>query len=253
MRASLVASVAATLLALTPGPAEAKDVAESYQTWTSLTFQQNVAKRVAFYVDVNFRFYDDFHPFNQLYRPGIGYLLGDGMTFYVAYAWTPLWRDVVTKAADSDDGQDHRDHPYVDEHRLWQQFTADVPRLPRKLGVFLRSRVEERFRPELSSQVGLRARQFLRFLVPTVPGFPLRISVWDELFLALNTPTLTKDGAPWQVMGFDQNRFFVGPSLDVAKGTRVELGYFNQFQRQATAPADALRHVVMMNWFVTLD
>lgn len=230
------ALLAAIACAMIPTPRAAAQAYESsYQTWASLTVQGEVTPDLVLYVDLNWRFYDDFHPYQQLYRPGLGVRIADGMHVWLAYAWTPSWNDA---------------RQYVDEHRIWEQWTYDVPDLPGGLRFYLRSRLEQRFRPELSSDVALRFRQFARVLVPFAQSLPLHLSLWDEAFVALSDAGLSAGGL-WQRVGFDQNRLFVGISWNVAPGVRVEAGYLNHWIVRPTA-TDEVHHVAALNAFVTI-
>jgi hypothetical protein len=241
MKLSHVASALALALAL-PGVARAQAFDETYQTWTSVTVQGNVTPDVQLYVDVNARFFDfddDFHPYQLLLRPGVGYRLTDGMYAWVAYAWTPSW---------------NREHVFTDEHRIWEQWSYDIPGLPSGLRLFLRTRLEERFRPELSSDVALRLRQFVRLIVPFAPSFPLHASIWDEAFFGLTdsgtSPSASRPGTLWQRAGFDQNRLFLGVGVSIPDGIRVEVGYLNHWIVRPTA--DEIHHVLAVNAFVTI-
>ena len=91
-RSSPVTGIAFALwLALGPSDASAQAYEDTYQTWASTTIQGNVTPDVQLYVDLNGRFYDDFHPFQLLVRPAIGLRLADGMYAWIGYGWTPSW------------------------------------------------------------------------------------------------------------------------------------------------------------------
>lgn len=221
-----------------PGIARAQAYAESYQTWLSLTLQGNVTPDVQLYVDLNGRFYDfddELHPFQILIRPAVGLRLSEGMYAWLGYGWTPTWSP---------------QHAFVDEHRVWEQWSFDIPGLPGGVRVFLRTRLEQRARPTISSDVALRLRQFARVLVPLVHGVPVHLSLWDEAFVAL-TDSSTSAGAQWQAMGFDQNRLFVGVSISPADGVRVEVGYLSHWNVRHTS-TDLVRHVLAVNAFATI-
>jgi hypothetical protein len=228
--------IACAITSLVPFEASAQAFDHTYQTWTSVTVQGNVTPDVQLYVDANWRFYDDFHPFQQLYRPGIGLRLTDGMVAYLAYAWTPSW---------------NAERRFIDEHRIWEQWAYDIPGLPDGLRLFFRTRFEQRFRPELSSDVALRMRQFVRVLVPFARDFPVHLSLWDEVFFALSDAGLSSDGGLWQRAGFDQNRIFFGVGWNIVpRELRIEAGYLNQWiVRHGT---DIVNHALMVNAFVTV-
>jgi hypothetical protein len=206
----------------------------SYQTWTSLTVQGHVSPDFQLYLDVNFRFYDDFHPFQMLFRPGFGLRVGEHMWAYVAYAWTPSWT---------------AQHEFVDEHRIWEQWTWDPSGLPDGMRVFVRTRLEQRFRPEVGPDVALRLRQFLRLLVPFGRGSPIHLSLWDEAFIGL-TDAGDAMGRLWQRLGFDQNRLVAGLGWNAADGVRIEAGYMNHWVVRHTG-TDEIHHVLAINGFWT--
>lgn len=229
-------ALAVAALACVPaGRAEAQAYESSAQTWVSLTVQGNVTRELALYVDLNWRFYDDFHPYQQLYRPGIGVRLDEGMYVWLAYAWTPSWSP---------------SRHLVDEHRVWEQWTYDVPGLPSGLRVYVRSRLEQRARPALSSDVALRVRQLARLLVPFARGLPVHLSLWDEAFVALSDAGLSAGGL-WQRAGFDQNRLFLGLGWSAAPGVRIEAGYLSHWIVR-DGSTDEVHHVAAVNGFATI-
>ncbi|MDQ3036218.1 MAG: DUF2490 domain-containing protein [Myxococcota bacterium] len=235
LASSALALVLATAAAM-PARASAQAYEASYQTWTSLTVQGNVTPDLALYVDLNWRFYDDFHPYQQLYRPGLGYRIAPGMYVWLAYAWTPSWNDA---------------RQFVDEHRIWEQWSYDVPGLPSGIRWYSRVRLEQRFRPELSSDVALRLRFMSRVLVPFAPDLPLHLSLWDEAFVPVTNAGQSAGGL-WQRIGFDQNRLFVGVGWNVVPPqVRIELGYLNHWI-VSHAGTDVVHHAVALNAFVTV-
>lgn len=237
LRRALLALPAAAIcfaaLSLAPARARAQAYDDSYQTWASLTVQGEVTPDLVLYIDLNWRFWDDFAPYQQLYRPGIGYRIAPGMHVWLAYAWTPSWS---------------RTGDFTDEHRIWEQWTYDIPGLPDGLKVYLRSRLEQRFRPETSSDVALRFRQMARVLVPFARDFPLSLSLWDEAFVGLSDAGNSAGGL-WQRAGFDQNRLFLGISWTPMPTVRIEAGYLNHWIVRPTQ--DEVHHVLAINGFVT--
>jgi hypothetical protein len=217
-----------------PATVEAQAFEAAYQTWTSMTIQALVHPDLQIYFDANLRLYDDFHPYQVLLRPGLGARIGDGMWITLAYAWTPSW---------------NAEREFVDEHRIWEQWTWDPSGLPGRMRLFVRTRFEQRFRPALSSDVALRVRQFVRLLVPYTPDSPLHLSLWDEAFVAL-TDSGDATGRLWQRLGFDQNRLFLGVGWNASDGVRIEIGYLNHWiVRPGT---DDVHHALMVNGFVTI-
>ncbi len=209
-------------------PSAALAIDQSYQTWTSVAVHKALSENWALYFDANGRFYHDFDTAQVLLRPGVMRKLNDQFSLYLAYAWTPAW---------SDDDAD-----MTDEHRIWQQLTWNSGG---KLSLFSRSRLEQRFRPGNSSDVGVRFREFVRLLWRATEHFG--ISLWDEVFIDLNHAE-NHDGRRWQRFGLDQNRVFAGPSFWLPAGVRIEVGYLNQYI-DLTAPQQ-MRHILALNGFV---
>jgi hypothetical protein len=230
------AALVAALTCLAAPSAHAQAYESSAQTWLSVTVQGNVTPDLVLYIDLNWRFYDDFHPYQQLYRPGIGLRIDEGMYVWLAYAWTPSWS---------------ASRELIDEHRVWEQWSYDVPGLPGGVRFYLRSRLEQRARPALSSDVALRFRQLARVLVPLVRDLPLHLSLWDEAFVPLTDAGLSEGGL-WQRAGFDQNRLFVGLSWSAAPGVRIEAGYLNHWIVR-DGSTDEVHHVAAVNGFVTIQ
>jgi hypothetical protein len=102
------------------------------------------------------------------------------------------------------------------EHRLWEQALVSG-RVPLGVQLGLRLRVEHRW---LMGHVALgqRLRALARVMVPITDT--VAAVVTDEVFVGLNE-------TDWAPFGFDQNRLFVGPAVQVSKPVRLELGYLN--------------------------
>jgi len=232
LHAPLAATVLAT--ALLPLGARAQNVENAYQTWLGLFAQGPIAGRVYFQGDLHYRAYADFSPYWVLVRPGIGYSIMPGMFATVGYAWTPSWRAPDLAFEDR-----------VDEHRIWEQWQYEFPLAGGALKLQLRTRLEERLRPDVGSDLGLRGRQMVRVTVPCAAHWFL--AAWDELFIAFNN-------TDWkQHAGFDQNRLFVGAGVWAVPSTlRLEVGYFNQYLHRYNNPAgDLANHALMVNTYVS--
>ncbi len=220
---------------LMPLIGRAQEYRVAYQTWGSLAAQGNVHPNIALYIDLNTRFYDDFRAHQALFRPAIGLRLVDTMYLWLGYAWAP---------------SQNEQHKFIDEHRIWEQWTCDLPGLPKPLAFFLRTRLEQRFRPGTSSDMGWRYRQLVRIRVFFSAGFPLYASVWNEVFFALNHAEDSGQRA-WMRRGFDQNRVFVGPGWKVSRIVSIEFGYMNRIIRKS-GPED-MRHVFAVNASVNVE
>lgn len=216
------------LLALPLMPAIAHANTQAYETWLGGFFNGPISGRWFFQGDVHYRAYADFSSHWVLVRPGLGYQVSPGMYLTLGYAWTPSWP--------------HPDETFserIDEHRAWEQWQYEWAPGQGPWKWQLRSRLEQRFRPRVNDDWGLRFRQMARVSYALDERWLL--ATWDELFLGLNK-------AAWgQAPGFDQNRYFLGLGYVVQPSRlRLELGYFNQF----FPGAQHVNHAVMLNTFV---
>ena len=164
--------------------------------------------------------------FLAIVRPGLGYDIGHGLTFWGGYAFIPSFVHNTT------------DPPRF-EHRIWEQFIANGK--VKTVALQGRIRLEQRFRDGVDG-VGERLRIFGRagffFGQQSSWGW----AIWDELLINLNETNA------WPI-GFDQNRFFTGPFVQAQNGVRVEFGYFNFLvNRRDTGLYDS--HIAMMNLFI---
>ena len=164
--------------------------------------------------------------FLAIVRPGLGYDIGHGLTFWGGYAFIPSFVAGTT------------DPPRF-EHRIWEQFIVNEK--VKTVALQGRIRAEQRFRDGVDG-VGQRLRIFGRagffFGQQSSWGW----AIWDELLINLNETNA------WPI-GFDQNRFFTGPFVQAQNGVRVEFGYFNFLvNRRDTGLYDS--HIAMMNLFI---
>jgi len=160
-------------------------------------------------------------------RPGVGVEYADWGSVWAGYAWVPVFNDEELDPAH--------------EHRVWQQAIFQH-RTESRLAFQSRTRFEQRF-SEAGDDVGLRVRQLVRASWQPVEDNPLGIALWDEVFLGMNE---TDWGAP---QGFDQNRLFLGPFLQVAPSVRIELGYlFTYVDRDA---GNTSIHALAVNLFLS--
>lgn len=233
---TLVCAALSALVLVTTGDAGAQGVDHRYQTWVGLFAHGRIAGRFVFQGDLHYRVYANATPYAVLVRPGVGYQIVPGMFVTLGYAWTPSW---------SAAGQAVED--FVDEHRVWEQWQYEFPLAGGAVRVQLRSRLEQRVRPGVGDDVGLRFRQMARVTVPLGTGGRWLLAAWDELFVGLND-------TDWkQRQGLDQNRVFAGVGWWFAPGSaRVEAGYFNQHVLRPGNPAgDLSNHGLMVNAYVT--
>lgn len=229
------ALAAAVVMAFAPR-AEAQTVDHEYQTWLGLFAQGPIHGRLFFQGDLHYRVYANFTPYAALVRPGVAWQLMPGMFVTLGYAWTPSW-------SQPDQGVED----LIDEHRLWEQWQYEFPLATGALRLQLRTRLEERWRPSVGGDTGVRFRQMVRVTVPLGASGRWVLAAWDELFFGLND-------TDWrQRQGFDQNRAFGGVGYWFVPGAlRVEAGYFNQYvQRPGNPAGDLSNHALMVNTYVS--
>lgn len=216
-----MAPLSLSLLLALASPAVAGDA----ETWTAAFFQ--VAPTPG---PTGPRLWTDLHMRRSaagvvgLIRPGFGWQITPWASVWAGYAWIPTAADEA---------------PLSQEHRAWEQviFQGRFDRL----SMSGRLRQEQRVRvgePEVNHRLRLMPRVGVQL------AGPLSLHVWDELFLSFN-PTEWFD-----VGGYDQNRAFVGLSVDGFKGFRVEAGYLNIDLERGDASAN--NHALAVNLFFNL-
>jgi hypothetical protein len=225
------ATALAFLFTLSAAPeAHAADHTDNnYQTWISAALHGPVRGHVWYWTDVHFRFYENFQPYWILLRPGISWRVGPPVYLTLGYAWTPNWAR-PNHPADND-------LEFIDEHRAWEQIMWTPTDERTGVGATLRGRLEQRMRPQVHRDTGLRLRVLVRGQVPLSQRVPLSLIVWDEVFVALND-------AQWgQHRGFDQNRSFIGLGWQIRPTiVRLEVGY--QTQWIPRNGADVYNHIL---------
>lgn len=196
------------------------------QVWTALAGTARLGERStgpALWLDLHLRRGDAGTV--HISRPGVGWQLSSWLSVWAGYGWIPVLLD------ESDT---------IHEHRLWQQvILAHKP--TQRLSLQSRTRFEQRFVGS-GDDAGFRVREFVR--VGYVFAGDFGLVAWDELFLGLNEPDW---GAP---DGLDQNRLFVGGSVQIREEMRLEMGYLSVFLDRGDA--DILAHVLATNLFLSL-
>lgn len=210
------------------GSAEAQDRTE-FQLWSALlgtAATRPSTPGLSFWLDVHGRRAGDGTV--VIVRPAVGASIHPWLSAWLGYAWVPVFDDPTSER--------------TDEHRIWQQVIL-APKLP-ELGLSFQSRTrfEQRF-GENGDDVGFRLRQFVRANWRPDATFPVGVAVWDEVFIGLND---TDWGAP---QGFDQNRIFIGPFLQLSSWARLEVGYLYVFLKRPAG--DVTAHTLAINLFVS--
>ena len=139
------------------------------------------------------------------------------MQFHIGYGWLPNLS------------------PERMENRLWEQALFQGGKMEEEWAWLARGRLEQRH-IEFTSGVAHRFRGMLR-VSRLLSGMRWGAALWDEVFWNLNS--LTKGPAA----GFDQNRFFVGPLVQVMPGCRLELGYLSNFVGKGATTPSTLTHI----------
>ena len=214
-------------LAIVVGTIPAHASEHDEQIWTSMTGTTTLFDNVDATLELHGRYTDEVSRLGQvLIRPSLTLRLPRGWSATAGYVYvhTRFARTVANE-----------------EHRAWEQ-VAYIFKQDRATGLSIsgRTRVEQRFRSD-SEGVGWRLRQQLRAQVP-LPGRALRVVVWNETFVGLNTTQWDRH------KGIDQVRTFIGASLPVAEGITIEPGYLNQTVFRIGP--DRVNHILATNVFV---
>ena len=222
----LCVAIAALALSSLDAPRAEAQTDDEFQLWSGLlgsgAFQPQTP-RLAFWFDLHARRGDAGTVL--IVRPGLGAEVTDWLSLWVGYAWVPVFIDDVGS---------------VNEHRLWQQ--AVLKHSTGGWSLQARTRFEQRF-SEAGDDVGFRLRQFVRANWQPAANTPVGLAVWDEIFIGLND---TDWGA---AAGFDQNRLFIGPFLQMAPWARLEAGYLFAYLRRE--PVNRVAHTLAINLFVS--
>jgi len=119
----------------------------------------------------------------------------------------------------------------INEHRIFQQFTASQTFGKVKLGH--RYRFEQRF---VESNFKMRFRYFLSLNIPIniMENNKYYLSAYNEIFL--NTKTSV----------FDRNRLYGGIGYNINRAIRIEVGYMNQFFERSNR--DQLNIITFVNF-----
>lgn len=222
-----VGSAALTSTAALP-EARADDVGGWLSEWLWVDFKKpNKTHGFQIWLDLHQRAWGTNNLF--IFRPGIGYEVGKGITLWAGYAFIP---SLTAGTPDSNRF----------EHRIWEQ--AVITQKVKTVALQGRVRLEQRFRQDADG-VGERLRLFGRagffFGAHTEWGW----AVWDEALFNLNTTPVWNEG-------FDQNRAFTGPFFHSKSGVRVEFGYMNYLvNRKDVGLYDS--HVAMINLFFLVN
>jgi hypothetical protein len=231
MKRLLLASFALIAVCTAPTAASAQTT-QRFEQWLSMPMTLNLSDSAP-----GFQLWLDEHvrrgPGQTVHitRPGIGYRITPWAAVYLGYAWVPVFVDAPQDV--------------INEHRIWEQVIFNFAVPGARLDIQLRTRFEQRF-SEQGDDVGLRLRQFGRLLYHFTADGPFGLVLWDEVFIPL---TDTDWG---QQASFQQNRLFFGPSVDIPRLGRLEMGYMWNFLNNPHPAQDVNAHVFYIQLLVML-
>lgn len=229
IRVRALAVAAAALLSIRPGSAPARRIDQTAGAWLTLNVTGDVHPRVRLGLFTSERsagFREQLLLTQIRVVPAIGVKLAKEMHGWIGYVWAPNAVGGFVRQ----------------EHRIMEQWTYSVPALPEGFRLALRARLEQRFRPAVSDDVGVRLRLLADGAIPFAARGKLRVNAWDEVFFALNDAA-NADGLDWQSAGFSENRAFLGLELGAGANVRVAAGYLNQWLRsQNVREPDLMNH-----------
>jgi Protein of unknown function (DUF2490) len=208
----------ACFLALGPSPALA-EVDNRLESWTMVSVQKAVPpiSGLTASLDMQWRWTEDNHVFAL--RPLVGYLFATGVAVAAGYQFTDT--------ADTD-GDNKIEHRLVEQASIRSNLSETVL-------LSVRTRLEQRF--GWGDDVGHRIRLQARVVWGALALAPVRLVLSQEHFQNLNTT----DWGPKR--GFDQERTFVGATVQTTWRTRFELGYLGTY---ANRDPDQLNHGISL-------
>lgn len=219
-RVSLVALILGLVL---PSFAQSQD--SDLGNWMIYIGSKQINEKWNIHNEVQYRNYNMAGDLEQLLlRTGLGYTFNKGNN-NVLLGYGYILSENYTGSGD--------EKVDVHEHRIFQQFIAKE-----KIGQIRlqhRYRFEQRF---IESDFKMRFRYFLAINVPLfAKGRDIHtfyLSAYNEIFLNTESPV------------FDRNRLYGGIGYQLSKGTKLELGYMNQFFENGGR--DQLNMVALVNF-----
>jgi hypothetical protein len=205
------------------GFSQIKDVEHHNQFWNQYTFLGRVSDRWSLYFDYVDRFNQFYKSQNTIFfRPAIAFDLSESAGVYAGYCYAETFPDEHTPVK-------------LKEHRPWQQLL-----IHNKLGKFSfqhRYRLEERFNEVYKGTVLPGYVFTFRFRYKLNVQYP----IWKikdgvtSLSVLFTDELITSFGKNVEVSYFNQNRAFLGLSLQMSKSLSASVGYTNIF-RSTTTP-----------------
>ena len=197
-----VSMVALTLMLVLPNFLSAQD--SNFGNWLIYIGNKKVNSKWNIHNEVQYRNYNAVGDLEQLLlRTGLGYTFNDGKNNVLLGYGYILSENYL---AETDEKVS------VNEHRIFQQFTASQN--IGSLKINHRYRFEQRF---IEDDFKMRFRYFLALNIPFAETSNYYVSAYNELFI--NTQSAI----------FDRNRVFGGIGYNFNKNVKLEAGYMNQF------------------------
>jgi hypothetical protein len=194
--------------------------------WQQTVLNYNRGKWMA-EVDINPRLQYRINRLNEFHLRGfVGYRPRPWLgTWLGCYAYAPVLEPSVTN-----------------EFRLLQQVAVEKP--IKRFAVSLRGRLEQRFLAHNNDQTSWRFRVMPRLNYFIDEKDSIYLFVADELFVNLNTISNTIRH------GIGQNRLYAGVGFKIARETRMEVAYLNQWihrRYHVNDQPNRFNHNIMLN------
>jgi hypothetical protein len=154
-----------------------------------------------------------------LVRGALGYRINKYLSLWQGYGWTPIFKP-----------------DFRNESRLFQQVLLESK--IKKLQVFNRTRLEQRFIEFTDSGTSIRGRNLLKLVYPVGKSGKWGIVASDELFVNFNSVT----NGP--AAGYDQNRAFLGLQRKFNPHVIMEAGYMANNVSRRDPLANRMNHVI---------
>jgi hypothetical protein len=206
------------------GFSQNKTVSADLQLWTQYSFLGRFSPKWSLYFDYVDRTNDILQSQNAIFlRPGLAYDLTENTSMYAGYCYSLAFED------------DHTPEKLT-EHRLWQQLLYNTK--SGKLSFQHRYRLEERFNEVYKDSAVADEYSYtwrMRYKLN------LQYPVWkskDEnrsLSILLTDEIITSFGRHVILSYFNQNRLFLGLSLQFSKKLSASFGYTDIFRSTGTA------------------